>query len=125
MKFLSFHMYVIKKLECNKHMRILKYFWKSEIKITIVYTRESILTEYLPGLSSLGLGVPWHILTDQLTLSQPRGADYAHQMILAPPDFLTFRRPCYLAKFKDMCFRTLHVFFGGLCSFLYVGNKNS
>ena len=68
-------------------MRILKYFWKSEIKITIVYTRESILSEYLPGLSSLGPGVPWHILTDQLTLSQPIGADYAHQMILPPPGF--------------------------------------
>ena len=42
-------------------------------------------------------GVPWHprILADQLTLSQPqRGADYAHQMILAPPDFQTFLRPC-------------------------------
>jgi hypothetical protein len=24
-------------------------------------------------------------LADQLTLSQPRGADYAHQIILAPP----------------------------------------
>ena len=49
------------------------------------------------GLSSLGVpGVPWHpqILADQLTLSQPRGADYAHQIILAPPDFQTFQRPC-------------------------------
>ena len=39
------------------------------------------------GLSSLGVpGVPWHpqILADQLTLSQQRGADYAHQIILAP-----------------------------------------
>ena len=44
----------------------------------------------------LSLGVPGHpqILADQLTLSQPRGADYAHQIILAPPDFQTFRRPC-------------------------------
>ena len=25
-----------------------------------------------------------------LTLSQPRGADYAHQIILAPPDSQTF-----------------------------------
>ena len=33
------------------------------------------------------------ILADQLTLSEPRGADYAHRMILAPPDFQTFRRP--------------------------------
>ena len=41
------------------------------------------------GLSSLGVpGVPWHphFLAGQLTLSQPRGADYAHQIILAPPD---------------------------------------
>ena len=27
------------------------------------------------------------ILADQLTLSQPRMADYAHQIILVPPDF--------------------------------------
>ena len=48
------------------------------------------------GLSSLGVpGVPWQpqILADQFTLSQPRGVDYAHQIILAPPDFQTFRRP--------------------------------
>ena len=32
-------------------------------------------------------GVPWQpqILADQLTLSQPGKADYAHQIILAPP----------------------------------------
>ena len=37
-----------------------------------------------------GAEVPWHpqILADQLTLSQPRGVDYAHQIILAtPPGF--------------------------------------
>ena len=33
------------------------------------------------------------ILTDQLTLSQPRGEENAHQMILAPPNFQTFQRP--------------------------------
>ena len=45
----------------------------------------------VPGVA----GVPWHphFLADQLTLSQPRGADYAHQIILAPPDFQTFRWP--------------------------------
>ena len=32
------------------------------------------------------------ILADQLTLSQPREADYAYQIILAPPDFQTFRK---------------------------------
>ena len=39
----------------------------------------------LAGLSEPP-GVPWHpqILADQLTLSQPRGADYAHQIMLAP-----------------------------------------
>ena len=48
----------------------------------------------IAGVSSLG--VPWHpqILADQLTLSQPGGADYARQIILAPPDFQTFLRPC-------------------------------
>ena len=52
-------------------------------------------TLYISGLSSLGVpgGTP-QIFADQLTLSQPRGADYAHQIILAPPDFKTFRRPC-------------------------------
>ena len=42
-----------------------------------------------------GAGVPWQpqILADQLTLFQPRGADYAHQIILEPPDFQTLRRP--------------------------------
>ena len=49
------------------------------------------------GVSYLGhaAGMPWHsqILADQLTLSQPRGADYAHQMILVPPDFQTFLQP--------------------------------
>ena len=49
-----------------------------------------------PGVSSLGVpGVPWHsqILANQLTLSQPREADYAHHIILTPPDFQTFLRP--------------------------------
>ena len=38
---------------------------------------------YFPGLFSLW--VQWHpqIFADQLTLSQQRGADYAHAMILA------------------------------------------
>ena len=54
----------------------------------------------MKGLSSLGVpGVPWHpqFLADQLTLSQPRGADYAQQIILGlgPPEFQTFQQPCY------------------------------
>jgi hypothetical protein len=34
------------------------------------------------------------ILTDQLILYQAVGVDYAHQIILAPPDFQIFLRPC-------------------------------
>jgi hypothetical protein len=47
--------------------------------------------------------VPWHpqILADQLTLSQPRGADYAHQIILTPSDFQTFQRPCHTYERKQ------------------------
>ena len=47
---------------------------------------------------------PWEcrnpqILVDQLTLSQPRGADYAHQIMMTPLDFQTFRWPClYVLK---------------------------
>ena len=38
-------------------------------------------------------------LADQLTLSQPGGgADYAHQIIMAPPDYQTFLRPCILKQ---------------------------
>ena len=46
--------------------------------------------------NGLGEGVketPPQILVDQFTLSQPRGAFYAQQIILAPPDFQTFRLP--------------------------------
>jgi hypothetical protein len=42
------------------------------------------------GLLSLGVpGVPWHpqILADQLTLSQPGGADYAYHIIIGTPGF--------------------------------------
>ena len=43
---------------------------------------------------SVGVALAPPDLADELTLSQPRGgADYAHQIILAPPDFETFRRP--------------------------------
>ena len=43
------------------------------------------------GLSSLGVpGVPWHtqILSDQLTLFQPWGTDYAHLFTTGTPGFL-------------------------------------
>ena len=42
------------------------------------------------GMSSLGVpGVPWHpqSLADQLTLSQPRGTDYAHLITTGTPGF--------------------------------------
>ena len=46
-----------------------------------------------------GTGGTWHphFFADQLTLSQPRGADYAQQIILGlgPPEFQTFQQPCY------------------------------
>ena len=48
------------------------------------------LTNLLNKFRHLGLK---KILADQLTLYQPGGADYAHHMILAPPDFQTFLRP--------------------------------
>ena len=35
-----------------------------------------------------------------VALSQPRGADYAHQMILASADFQTFQRPCTWPRYK-------------------------
>ena len=50
------------------------------------------------GLSSLGVpGVPWHtqILADQLTLFQPGGQIIPTLILLAHPDFQTFRRPCH------------------------------
>ena len=46
--------------------------------------------------STGGGGARPQILADQLTLSQPEGADYAHQIILSPPDFQTFLRPCFV-----------------------------
>ena len=47
-------------------------------------------------------------------LYQSRGADYARQIILAPPDLQTYRRPCYVvivcftfARFKT-CLLIIH-----------------
>ena len=50
------------------------------------------------GLSSLGVpGVPAPPdFVRSVTLSQARGADYSHQIIQAPTDFHTFRRPWYV-----------------------------
>ena len=64
-------------------------------KIFAVLSKSNMHCNY-SGVSSLGVpGVPWHpqILADQLTPSQPVGADYAHQIILAPPDFQIFLQP--------------------------------
>jgi hypothetical protein len=47
-------------------------------------------TEHVPGLSSLGVpGVLWNpqILSNQLTLSQPGRADYAHHISTGTPGF--------------------------------------
>ena len=54
-----------------------------------------------------GCHVP-QILADQLTLSPPEGADYAHQIILALPDFQTFLRDqksCQLSNLE----RQIHI----------------
>ena len=68
-------------------MNVKDKFSKGKLKIRATRyqwdMRDQMLTA---GVSSLGVpGVPWHpqILADQLTLSQPRGVDYSHQIILA------------------------------------------
>ena len=61
----------------------------------------------MAGLSSLGVpGVPWHtqILADQLTLSQPRGTDYAHHSTACPSDLKTYLHLC-------ICNRKIHILF--------------
>ena len=65
-------------------------------EIDIFRGRQKNLKIFNTGVSSMGVaGVPWHpkILADQLTLSQPGWVNYAHQIILAPPDFQTFQWP--------------------------------
>ena len=82
-----------------------------------------------PGVSSLGVpGVPWHpqILADQLTLSQPRGEDYAHHIILAPPDFQTFRRPCNHGKLSIFVHKPEYRNYGNFfdCNYLILSLLN-
>ena len=50
--------------------------------------------------------VPWQprIMVHQLTLSQLRGADYAHQIIVAPPDFQPSYGPALTSKVKGYWF---------------------
>ena len=53
---------------------------------------------YIRGVVPGGAGVHPQIWADQLTLSQPGGTetrgDMPMKIMLAPPDFQTFRRPC-------------------------------
>ena len=68
------------------------FFSKSKINILTISGPMSIKPAIVLGVPGV---LPWHpqILEDQLTLSQQRGTDYDLQIILAPPDFQTFRRP--------------------------------
>ena len=63
-------------------------------KIALAFFRSSVLCSFFAGgLSSLGVpGLPWHpqILADQLTLSQPGGADYVHYINTGTPRFSDF-----------------------------------
>ena len=40
--------------------------------------------------------LPTHVLADQLTLSQPEGADCATTLLLAHPDLVRFLGPCWM-----------------------------
>ena len=53
-----------------------------------------LVRSVVPGGARGAIALHSQILTDQLTLSQPRGAEYAHQIVLTSPNFQTFRRPC-------------------------------
>ena len=48
--------------------------------------------------------------SDQLALSQPWGADYVHQILLALPDFQTFLRLCNQCK-KSTKYQSHYAFF--------------
>ena len=72
----------------------------------VVSGRNYFLTCYIPLFNcrpvvpGVAGGVPWYpqILADQLSLSQPGGADYAHQITLAPTSCQNFIQP-YLDLF--------------------------
>ena len=54
----------------------------------------NVFYDYISVMPELGgPGGPWppQYLTDQLTLFQPGEADFAHPLLLAPPNFFTFR----------------------------------
>ena len=44
------------------------------------------------------ISLPPPFLSDQITLSQPGGANYAHIMITCPSDLQTFLQPCKVFK---------------------------
>ena len=59
-------------------------------------SNHAITRPVIPGGAGAAMPPPPpnpQILADQLTLCQPRGTEYAHQIILAPPDFQTSRQP--------------------------------
>ena len=71
-----------------------------------------MLSKYNTGLSSLGVpGVPWHpqVLADQLTLYQPRGADYAHQIKLVSRNFRPSDGPAIQVLTYSLRQRTGHI----------------
>ena len=80
-------------LPFNYHFRALApfqhFFWL--IWYLISGTIDILPKQTIAGLSSLGVpGVPWHthILSDQLTLFQPGGTDYAHRITTGTPGCL-------------------------------------
>ena len=99
-----------------------------------VSTAASHTSMYYPGLSSLGVpGAPCPPPpkkncvcgggAEQLTLSQPRGADYAHKMIQAASDFQTFRRPWYRQSSKPTKVPIWYTFIKK-CLMKYVGRRS-
>ena len=91
------HRYLHKKLvhcaeevvQCS-HLRQKRLFVRRNVphlrRITVTGMAE------LEGLGGKqGATSPPQILIDQLTLYQPGGIDYAHQITTHPPDFQTFR----------------------------------
>ena len=71
----------------------------AKLSFTLNFLQNQFLCRFLPindaGMAERGGGrrTP-QILYDHLTLCQPEGADYAHQLLSAPSNFHTFRHPC-------------------------------
>ena len=81
-------------------------FLEYRINVRQIFFRFWVLARlhayFVPGVSSLGVHPP--ILANQLTLSQGGGAHYAHQIILAPPDFQTLRRPWVVLTYVSIVY---------------------